>query len=84
MPGVILGTLVYIASLKCHKNLLEGIKEYSEIGNPSKSFQLETLCSVFFFFLFFFTLDLMGEKEVLEEAIHLRKKRCETKYYIMS
>lgn len=81
MPGVILGTLAYITSLKCYKNLLEGIKDYSEIGNPSKRFQLETLFSLSFFL---FALDLMGEKEVLEEAIHLRKKRWETKYYIMS
>lgn len=53
MPGVILGALAYIASLKCHKNLLEGIKDYSETGNPSKSFQLETFCVCFCFVVFF-------------------------------
>ena len=38
MPGVIPGAFVHTDSLKCHRNLLEGIKDYSEVGNSSKGF----------------------------------------------
>lgn len=31
----------YIISSKCHKNLLESVKDYSEVGTPRKGFQLE-------------------------------------------
>ena len=38
MPGVIPGAFVHTDSLKCHRNLLEGIKDCSEVGNSSKGF----------------------------------------------
>lgn len=49
MPGVVLDAFTNIASLKYHKNLLEGIKYYSKIGTSSKDFLLET-CFILFFF----------------------------------
>ena len=38
MPGVIPGAFGHTDSLKCHRNLLEGIKDCSEVGNSSKGF----------------------------------------------
>ena len=61
MPGVILEAVVYIASLKCHKNLLEGGKDYSEVGTPSKGFQLETVLFSFVPSVYSFLQDLIGE-----------------------
>lgn len=47
MPGVIPGSFGYTDSLKYHKNFLEGVKDHSGVGNPSKGFQLEANCFVF-------------------------------------
>lgn len=51
------GSCVYCI-LKCHKNFLEGIKNYSEVGTPSKGFQLETNCFVSVFVCLFFALSV--------------------------
>lgn len=45
--------------LKYHKNFLEGIKDCSELGNPSKGFQLETNCFVSVFVCLFFALSIL-------------------------
>ena len=47
MPGVIPGAFGHIDSLKCHRNLLEGIKDCNEVGNSSKGFLCvySTLCN---------------------------------------
>lgn len=51
--------LFHVLRLKISQKLLEGIKDCSELGNPSKGFQLETNCFVSVFVCLFFALSIL-------------------------
>ena len=81
MPGVIPGSLGHTDSLKSHKNLLEGVKDYSGVGNPSKGFQLEANCFVLF------SLECTASSRTSWRRgsyTSKKQKQWETKYHIVS